>query len=38
MKSGLSTLKECEAGDGMKTCTLDVAPTTLLGCYYFYEK
>jgi hypothetical protein len=47
------SLKQCETGDGMRTCALEVATqrtlvvmadsegsssTTLLGCYYFYEK
>jgi hypothetical protein len=47
------SLQQCETGDGMRTCALEVAnqrtlmvmansdgksSTTLLGCYYFYEK
>jgi hypothetical protein len=47
------SLEQCETGDGMKSCELEVAEkrtlmvlagengrskTTLLGCYYFYEK
>jgi hypothetical protein len=46
-------LRECETGDGMRTCQLPIAEqrtvmlmsgdppndkTTLVGCYYFYEK
>jgi hypothetical protein len=47
------SLKQCETGDGMRTCALEIAEkrtlvimadsdgksgTTLLGCYYYYEK
>ena len=47
------SLKDCETGDGMRTCGLEIAEkrtltimsasdakskTTLIGCYYFYEK
>jgi hypothetical protein len=47
------SLKQCETGDGMRTCALELAErrtlmimadsagkstTTLLGCYYYYEK
>ena len=46
-------LEQCETGDGMKTCGLELAEkrtvmlmapdkpgikTTIIGCYYFYEK
>lgn len=46
-------LRDCETGDGMRTCELSIAEqrtvmlvssdppndkTTLVGCYYFYEK
>jgi hypothetical protein len=46
-------LRQCETGDGMRTCALPIAEqrtvtlmsgeppndkTTLVGCYYFYEK
>ncbi|MEJ1970809.1 MAG: hypothetical protein WDN03_19595 [Rhizomicrobium sp.] len=46
-------LKQCDAGDGMKSCEREVAPmrtlalmaqdapnntSSLIGCYYFYEK
>ncbi|QGN55667.1 hypothetical protein [Novosphingobium sp. Gsoil 351] len=46
-------LRECEAGEGMRTCELSIAEqrtvmiaandppndkTTLIGCYYYYEK
>jgi len=46
-------LKQCEVGDNMRTCSLDLgekktivlmaednpkSTTTLIGCYYFYEK
>jgi hypothetical protein len=47
------TLQQCETGDGMRTCALEIAEkrtvmlmadatgrekTTLVGCFYFYEK
>ena len=46
-------LKQCEVGDNMRTCSLELgekktivlmaednpkSTTTLIGCYYFYEK
>jgi hypothetical protein len=46
-------LKQCEVGDNMRTCSLELGDkktlvlmaednpkgtTTLIGCYYFYEK
>jgi hypothetical protein len=46
-------LRQCETGDGMRTCALEIAEkrtvmlmadatgkekTTLVGCFYFYEK
>jgi hypothetical protein len=47
------TLKQCETGEGMRTCSLEIAEkktlmllgdatgktkTTLIGCFYYYEK
>jgi hypothetical protein len=52
-KTAGKSLKDCETGDGMRTCGLEIAEqrtltimadsagkskTTLVGCYYFYEK